>query len=150
MERALAAHGQVFVITKDFKRYVGAQIGVYNPSGAKVGEVSHLRNEEYIYLVARPQLCERVPDAVARLEQLAARVDDVGASPDTPREDRVTLVARALRELGEGSAAELQAATGLSPYQTKMALESLLGQGLARADGDRRKRYSMCDSVSSP
>src|SRR5690606_4129145 len=138
-----ASHGQVFVITKDFKRYVGAQIGVYNPSGDKVGEVSHLRNEEYIYLVARPQLCERIPDALARLEQLAARVDS--PPPSAEQEDRVTLVARALRELGEGTRSELQTATGLSPYQTKMALESLLGQGLARVDGDRRKRYSMCE-----
>src|SRR5690606_38838151 len=135
LERSLARHGKVFVVSKDFKRYVGAQIGVYNPSGDKVGEVSHLRNEEYIYLLARPQLCERIPDALERLERLAARVDE--PAPSGEREDRVTLVARALRELGEGTQTELQAATGLSPYQTKMALDSLLGQGLARVDGDR-------------
>lgn len=150
MERALARHGKVFVVTKDFKRYVGAQIGIYNPSGDKVGEVSHLRNEEYIYLVARPQLCERISDALARLEQIAARVDDPGPAPSSERDDRVTLVARALRELGAGTQTDLQAATGLSPYQTKMALDSLLGQGLARADGDRRaKRYSMCVGETS-
>ncbi len=72
LERLLASHGQVFVVTKDFKRYVGAQIGVYDPGGNKVGQVSHLRNEEYIYLVARPILCERIPDALDRLAQLAA------------------------------------------------------------------------------
>ncbi|MFO7566248.1 MAG: DNA adenine methylase [Enhygromyxa sp.] len=157
MERNLARHGEVFVITKDFKRYVGAQIGVYNPSGDKVGEVSHLRNEEYIYLVARPQLCERVPDALARLERLAARVDEGlgldgedGGDPgdEVVEEDRVTVVARALRERGESTRAELQAATGLSAYQTKMALDSLLGQGLARAEGERRKRYSICEDGS--
>jgi len=32
-------------------RYVGAQIGVYNPYGAKVGKVSHLKNNELIYSV---------------------------------------------------------------------------------------------------
>jgi adenine-specific DNA-methyltransferase len=42
----------------DSKRYVGAQIGIYNPSGDKVGEVSHLRNLEYV-VVAGPkdQVC---------------------------------------------------------------------------------------------
>ena len=32
----------------DSKRYVGAQIGIHNPSGKKVGKVSHLRNLEYV------------------------------------------------------------------------------------------------------
>jgi adenine-specific DNA-methyltransferase len=150
LERLLAEHGQVFVVTREFKRYVGAQIGVYNPDGDKVGQISHLRNEEYIYLVARPQLCERVPDALARLERVATSIASPTASPtaspppivDQP--DRVTLVVRALTELGTGTQVELQHATGLSAYQTRMALESLLGRGLARADGARRsKRYSM-------
>lgn len=70
LERLLSDHGEVFVITTDFKRYVGAQIGIYNPAGDKVGTVSHLRNEEHIYLVARPQLPERVPDALDRLRRL--------------------------------------------------------------------------------
>jgi adenine-specific DNA-methyltransferase len=142
LERLLASHGQVFVVTKDFKRYVGAQIGVYNPEGDKVGQVSHLRNEEYIYLVARPALCERIPDALERLVRLAARVSV--APPTRAEEDRVTLVERALRELGSGTHDELRSATGLSTYQTRMALESLIGRGLVRTEGARRdKRYSM-------
>ncbi len=72
LEQRLSAHGDVLVITTDFKRYVGAQIGIYNPAGAKVGTVSHLRNEEHIYLVARPSLRERVPDALDRLRSIAA------------------------------------------------------------------------------
>ncbi len=51
MEALLAERGQVTVIEHDFKRYVGAQIGIYNPRGDKVGRVSHLRNKEYLYLV---------------------------------------------------------------------------------------------------
>jgi adenine-specific DNA-methyltransferase len=35
----------------NYKRYVGAQIGIYNPAGKKVGKVSHLRNKEYLYVV---------------------------------------------------------------------------------------------------
>ena len=73
LERLLSAHGEVFVITTDFKRYVGAQIGIYNPAGAKVGTISHLRNVEHIYLVARPALQERVPDALERLRWLTAQ-----------------------------------------------------------------------------
>ncbi len=38
-------------IDVDSKRYVGAQIGIYNPSGEKVGAVSHLRNRECVFLV---------------------------------------------------------------------------------------------------
>ncbi len=44
---------QVLVIENDFKRYVGAQIGIYNPQGEKVGKVSHLRNKEFLYVVSR-------------------------------------------------------------------------------------------------
>lgn len=38
----------------DSKRYVGAQIGIHSPSGARVGEVSHLRNHEWV-VVAGPR-----------------------------------------------------------------------------------------------
>ena len=42
---------QVVTLENDYKRYVGAQIGIYNPQGTKVGKVSHLRNTEYLYVV---------------------------------------------------------------------------------------------------
>ena len=51
MEALLGERGDVTVIEQDFKRYVGAQIGIYNPKGDKVGWVGHLRNKEYLYLV---------------------------------------------------------------------------------------------------
>lgn len=38
----------VTVLTFDSKRYVGAQIGIFNPRGDKVGTVSHLRNQEWV------------------------------------------------------------------------------------------------------
>jgi adenine-specific DNA-methyltransferase len=52
MERLLSRRGEVFVIENDYKRYVGAQIGIHNLQGERVGEVSHLRNKEYIYVVS--------------------------------------------------------------------------------------------------
>lgn len=51
MESLLAERGEVNTIGIDSKRYVGAQIGIHNPQGERVGTVSHLRNTEYIYAV---------------------------------------------------------------------------------------------------
>jgi adenine-specific DNA-methyltransferase len=51
MEALLSSRGRVTVLSHDYKRYVGAQIGIYNPGGEKVGAVSHLRNTEYLYVV---------------------------------------------------------------------------------------------------
>ena len=48
--RLLERFGSVGVLEVDFKRYVGAQIGIHNPKGEKVGRVSHLRNREYLVL----------------------------------------------------------------------------------------------------
>ncbi|MFO1054444.1 MAG: DNA adenine methylase [Planctomycetota bacterium] len=47
----LATRGPVHVHEIDYKRYVGAQIGIYNPSGERVGAVSHLRNKELLFVV---------------------------------------------------------------------------------------------------
>lgn len=52
-EAMLSELGTVQVLERDHKRYVGAQIGIYNPEGVKVGAVSHLRNKELLYLVHR-------------------------------------------------------------------------------------------------
>lgn len=51
MVQILAKRGPVFVLTHDYKRYVGAKIGIHNPSGKKVGQVSHVRNKEFVFIV---------------------------------------------------------------------------------------------------
>ena len=43
-------HGEVAAVPVDFKRYVGAQIGIHNLRGEKVGRVSHLRNREFLFV----------------------------------------------------------------------------------------------------
>jgi adenine-specific DNA-methyltransferase len=53
VERRLRGRGYVGALEVDFKRYVGAQIGIHNPSGERVGTVSHLRNTEWL-LVCGP------------------------------------------------------------------------------------------------
>lgn len=42
--------GEVATIPVDFKRYVGATIGIHNRRGVKVGSVSHLRNREFLFV----------------------------------------------------------------------------------------------------
>ena len=53
MVEILETRGQVSVVEKDFKRYVGATIGIHSPKGEKVGEVSHVRNKEYLFVVSK-------------------------------------------------------------------------------------------------
>jgi adenine-specific DNA-methyltransferase len=43
-----SARGAVGVLSFDSKRYVGAQIGIHNPAGERVGRVRRLRNVEYL------------------------------------------------------------------------------------------------------
>ena len=138
IESVLARRGAVFVVTRDFKRYVGAQIGVYNPAGDKVGAISHLRNEEYIYLVATPALCERVPDAEARLGRLAGKVTVQAGTREPVAPDRVTVVLAALQRLPQATRRELQRRTGLSEYQTRMALQNAVARGLVDVHGEAR------------
>ncbi|MFI5310728.1 MAG: DNA adenine methylase [Gemmatimonadales bacterium] len=66
-----SARGEVAVVPVDFKRYVGAQIGIHNPRGEKVGQVSHLRNREFLF-VAGEGAGEIVRDAaIATPEEVA-------------------------------------------------------------------------------
>src|SRR3954452_5462442 len=58
-----AGHEEVRMLAFDSKRYVGAQIGIFNGSGEKVGQVARLRNVEYVF-VAGP--ADKVEAAVAR------------------------------------------------------------------------------------
>jgi adenine-specific DNA-methyltransferase len=52
MARSLreAGHEDVRILAFDSKRYVGAQIGIFNRSGEKVGRASRLRNVEYVFV----------------------------------------------------------------------------------------------------
>lgn len=50
----------VRLLAFDSKRYVGAQIGIHNPSGEKVGTVSHLRNLEWVVVAGDRATVERM------------------------------------------------------------------------------------------
>jgi adenine-specific DNA-methyltransferase len=66
MVELLSARGDVFVLERDHKRYVGAQIGIHNPAGEKVGRVSHLRNTEYLFVVPGPGGAAGLPPELLR------------------------------------------------------------------------------------
>ena len=57
-----AGHEDARLVAFDRKRYVGAQIGIHNPRGVRVGTVSHLRNTEYLFIAGD---ADRVEAAVA-------------------------------------------------------------------------------------
>jgi adenine-specific DNA-methyltransferase len=61
-----AGHDDVQMLSFDFKRYVGAQIGIHNPAGVKVGEVSHLRNVEHLFVAGPTDLVARAVEAAER------------------------------------------------------------------------------------
>jgi adenine-specific DNA-methyltransferase len=58
----LASRGEVLVLDQPSRRYVGAQIGIHNRRGERVGTVSHVRNTESLYVAG----AARDVDAVRR------------------------------------------------------------------------------------
>jgi adenine-specific DNA-methyltransferase len=58
--------GEVEAVPVDFRRYVGAQIGIHNPKGEKVGRVTHLTNQEFLF-VAGQDAGRIVSDATATM-----------------------------------------------------------------------------------
>jgi adenine-specific DNA-methyltransferase len=58
-----ARGGAACTLAFDSRRYVGAQIGIHNPQGQKVGTVSRLRNVEYVVVSGDPA---RVAKVVSR------------------------------------------------------------------------------------
>ncbi len=64
LEALLATRGRVAVLAYDYKRYVGAQIGIYDPAGRKVGTPGRLRNTEYLFVASEPGI--ELPPAAPR------------------------------------------------------------------------------------
>ncbi|MGZ4801511.1 MAG: DNA adenine methylase [Acidimicrobiia bacterium] len=60
MDLCASRGGRVVALAFESARYVGAQIGVHNPAGERVGEVSHLRNLEYLLVCGDAEPVDRV------------------------------------------------------------------------------------------
>lgn len=61
---AEAGHDTVSLLEFDNRRYVGASIGIYNPSGEKVGKISHTRNRELVFVAGTRAAVETAVQAV--------------------------------------------------------------------------------------
>jgi len=67
MVAILETRGHVTVIDRDYQRYTGALTGIHNQQGEKVGEVSHTRNTEYIFV------CSQDPKRIEAIDRLQAK-----------------------------------------------------------------------------
>lgn len=143
MEALLSERGPVSVLATDYKRYVGAQIGIYNPSGELVGEVSHLRNVEYLYIVD-------IAGSGVDWSSIASRLSTVSGpehgekpriGPEKPsriERDSLERVADELRRRERASSEELQRATTFNATVLRTILRELIVRGNVRTEGERR------------
>jgi adenine-specific DNA-methyltransferase len=65
LEEILKTRGEVGAVAIDYKRYVGAQIGIYSPAGKKVGKVGHLRNREFLFVAGSSRVVRRAMSVLA-------------------------------------------------------------------------------------
>ena len=77
---------EVATLAFDSARYVGARIGIFDPSGRKVGRVSHLSNQELLVIAGEPALVRHVVEAAEEVATgaapLAASVASSAAAPE--------------------------------------------------------------------
>ena len=83
MVELLSAKGHVGFVAVDFKRYVGAQIGIHNLRGEKVGQVSHLRNKEFLFVVS-----DRIATVESVVSALEGSLGDAALASSLPKGKR--------------------------------------------------------------
>jgi adenine-specific DNA-methyltransferase len=66
-----ALRGHTEVVGFDSRRYVGAQIGVFNPQGDRVGVPTHFHNVEYLVLSGERELVDRCVTALREVSPIA-------------------------------------------------------------------------------
>jgi len=92
---ALCGEGrEVATLAFDSARYVGARIGIFDPSGVKVGKVSHLSNQELLVIAGEGSMVRHVVDAVGQADGQAGR--------RAGREQGRQLDPRGTRQVGTG------------------------------------------------
>ena len=77
---------EVATLAFDSARYVGARIGIFDPSGRKVGRVSHLSNQELVVIAGEPALVRHVVEAAEGVAtgaaSLTASIASSAAAPE--------------------------------------------------------------------
>jgi len=72
-----SAHGTVEVLAFDSKRYVGAQIGIHDLQGKRVGQPGKSRNTEYLIVAGPGGVVARMCEGYPRAEGLDSRAGAV-------------------------------------------------------------------------
>jgi len=170
MEALLAARGHVATFVRDYKRYVGAQIGIYNPKGSKVGEISHLRNKEFIYVVTPEPISPGSTPFPARHfggDSESTTLQD--SRPTEPTSNGSEAPIRTTQAMVQGSAGadiegvatyiknrgvatngEIRRALGMSGYYVRRAIAELAKGGRVRVTGVKRgTKYHWVTAVAS-
>jgi adenine-specific DNA-methyltransferase len=80
---------EVATLAFDSARYVGARIGIFDPSGRKVGRVSHLSNKELIVIARAASLVRRVVEAAEEGLTEGVVTGDASATVAAGRSDRL-------------------------------------------------------------
>jgi adenine-specific DNA-methyltransferase len=71
----------VATLAFDSARYVGARIGIFDPSGVKVGKVSHLSNHELLVIAGEEALVRHVVAAIGELGNEPAAAGELRNGP---------------------------------------------------------------------
>ncbi|MGH8987676.1 MAG: DNA adenine methylase [Acidimicrobiales bacterium] len=86
LERMCSHHREVVTLAFESARYVGARIGIHDPSGAKVGTVSHLYNREYLVVAGEGPAVRRAATAATQTHGLVRTpAGQPGRSPEPRR-----------------------------------------------------------------
>jgi adenine-specific DNA-methyltransferase len=79
----LAGRGRVGAVAVPRPRYVGARIGIHDPSGRRVGTVSHLENTEHLFICGPDR--RRVDRALVSISRALVRHDEAGGNSPAGR-----------------------------------------------------------------
>ncbi|HUE61259.1 MAG TPA: hypothetical protein VMO88_16950, partial [Acidimicrobiales bacterium] len=70
-----SVRGAVEVLAFDSRRYIGSQIGVFDPKGKKVGEAGRARNTEFVIVAGPAKTVSRMCANYPRIAELAVAPD---------------------------------------------------------------------------
>ena len=139
-----AVHGHVEVLSFDSRRYVGAQIGIHNPKGERVGTVSHVRNQEYVVIAGDRAEVRRLVDAtgeVRRCPCLTSRRSTTAISARRPASRRgSTRTTSAGSRSARSVTCRWSCGGSTAPSRRPTHLEHMHGQLGAGGRGDAHRR----------
>ncbi len=70
IEAMLRDWGYVVCLKRPHQRYIGARIGIYNPQGKKVGQISHTENHEFLFVATRSKKVYQALEGKAQVSSI--------------------------------------------------------------------------------